>query len=77
MKDEKEPSQPQKDLGEESFRQRDKQGPEVGQARGAEGRDCDGGQCVRQEQFKMRLEREMGGRTYKAAGNQLNSLPGQ
>ena len=77
MKDEKEPSQPRKDLGEASFRERDKQGPEVGQARGAEGGDCGGGQCVRQEQLKMRLEREMGARTYKAAGNQLNSLPGQ
>lgn len=70
-------SAPKKALGKRAARQRDKQGPEVGQACGAEGGECGGGQCVRWEQFKMRLEKELGANTYKAAGNQLNSLSRQ
>lgn len=66
-------SAPKKALGKRAARQRDEQGPEVGQAWGAEGGEC-GGQCGRWEQFKMRLEKELGAKTHKAAGHQLNSI---
>lgn len=49
---------PQKALGKRVTRQRDKQGPAVGQAWEAEGGGCGRGQRVRWEQFKMRLERD-------------------